>query len=56
MQQKFMVRSGGVEPPLSAPEANVLSTGLRALYKQVKVYHIAIFLSNITRKGTDNVF
>ena len=26
----FMVRSAGVEPTLSAPEANVLSTGLRA--------------------------
>lgn len=26
-----MVRSAGVEPTLSAPEANVLSTGLRAL-------------------------
>lgn len=25
-----MVRSAGVEPTLSAPEANVLSTGLRA--------------------------
>ncbi len=27
---KIMVRSAGVEPTLSAPEANVLSTGLRA--------------------------
>ena len=34
-QQEFtvslLVRSAGVEPTLSAPEANVLSTGLRAL-------------------------
>ena len=36
-----MVRSGRVELPLSAPEANVLSTGLRARVhcEQRIVYH-----------------
>ena len=38
-----MVRSAGVEPTLSAPEANVLSTGLRAHAQET----IRIIVQNI---------
>lgn len=49
----LLVRSGRVELPLSAPEANVLSTGLRARVhcEQKIVYHGTHDIVNLIDSG-----